>query len=304
MQRPPFTRITILTASIIVLALFLVSPVAALSVEIGDWTGPALPGEAVTAPVTVTYGCGELLPLADVELEAVIQDGAEGTLGFDGESFTPATPITDCTPGEEDPAHNFTISYTAPMTLLAGSTESITVRASYNVSDDADALNDAAEDTINAVVGPFMDVSFSATNDTFTVIGGDTVTVEIEMTADSNAEVMAMDARLAVPDGWEAPSITPPRTVPDEELQPVTVSFSFDIQVPEEVDGEHVLVFSSWVHTVTDPSLESDPMEVPLTFQVTPLSVHQAEQEESPAPAAVVVLVALLAAIVATRRRA
>ncbi len=299
---------SLLALIIVVTILMGTGPASALDLETGAWSGPAFPGStSATVPVTVTYACGDLLPApvgGDIELGASLEDGAQGTISADEESFT-VQAFPDCTPGD-DVTESFNITYTATTEQLAGSQETITIVASHNVSDELEGDNDTASTA--ATVGPYVDVTFSAFNDTVEVIGGDQVTVEIEMRSSSNTAVES-DAELELPEAeegeeeWEAVSIDPITVAsPLEEGEDGVGTITFDVLVPDEADGEHTLTFMASAAS-SDPPLETDAVEIPLTFDVTPRSVAQGDEEGSPAPMVPVVLLGVFGALALARRR-
>lgn len=301
MSRLCGTRQILLILFSVMILLMSATPGSALEIEIGNWSSPAFPnaGPAV-ANVTVSYGCGELLSAGgDIEVSATLQEGMGGSVSIPTEGFTPATPVADCTPGE-DVTESFDMTYTATTGQTEGSTAAITVAALYDEGGPLEA-NDTK--TATATVGPYLDVTFTALNTTFDgVIGGDNVTVQIEMSSQSNGETMAMTS-LEVPEGWDAPRITSPSVPSPLTGDDGVGTLSFDIQVPEDATGEYTLNLTAWATTVGNMKLESDPESIPIVLDVTSLAEVEAENEESPAPVAVVLLVTLVAALVAVRRR-
>lgn len=313
MSRALKSPIRVLASATLALLILGATPAAGLTIEAGTWSGPAFPnGTAATTNVTVTYGCGELIPPpvgADIALEVSLEADAEGSISSDADALTPKTPLADedCTPGE-DVVEEFNITYTATAEQLAGTLEVVSLRASHNVSEEAGGDED--EDTTEALVGPLVDVMFSARNDTFEVIGGERVDVDIEIRSESNTEVQGQ-SELELPEteegeeAWEPVSIDPVSVPsPLEDGQEGVAVITFEVLVPEEADGEHTLIYTGRAESSSEPPLTTDPVEIPLTFEVTPRSVAEGDDEGSPAPGVLFVLLGVLGTLAWTRRRA
>jgi hypothetical protein len=303
MSRPRGTKTLFILLSTIALLATAASPVSALSVSVGEWSGPAFPqsGPAV-ANITVSYPCGQVLPPplgGDILIEIEPAADTQGFFSTNFDSHTPTLP-PECTPGESA-SFSFDLGYFATAEEAEGSTASATVRA---IHDAPEPMGDTAEATASPTIGAFLDITFSAGNTSFDAIGGDTVSVEITVTSGSNTDAMVMPT-VTAPDGWDNPRITPPTVAPPLDGADGTATIRFDVNIPEDAEsGEYTATFSGWAHTLGSPSLESDTVEIPLTFSVTSLAEIEGEAEESPGPVGLIVpLVALVALVAAHRRR-
>lgn len=302
MPRTLCSRVASIAASAALVVLLATLPAAALEVTVEGWDGPAFPtGAPASANVTVSYNCGDLLPPpvgAEIELEVSLEEGANGTVGQDADTFTPPVPVTECAPEDDPVTHVFNITYTATPEQLEGTTESITVRAVHNASDE---LADEDEATTSATVGPYVDVSFTPLNETYEATAGDTVTVELQVSSSSNTEI-SPNAELEVPEAWPEPEVSAPNVAsPLEEGSDGTGTITADVTVPEDAEeGDHTITFTVFAQSESEPPLATDSQEIPLTIQVAPA---QAEEEDGPAPAVVPVLLGVLLAVVLVRRR-
>jgi hypothetical protein len=294
----PRTALAIRGLACLIIIVSLTGSAQALEVDMSDFSGPSFPGgSAAMANVTVSYECGTLLadPLGDA-IELTVETEGPGVSSINPTSFEVQS-VPDCTAGQAV-TESATLTYVGPRTALAGATATITV----TVTGSGLTASEEAEDSGEAIVGPYLDIIYAAVNSTYQARAGDTVTMEIRITSESNVETMTMPS-ITAPEGWPRPDASPVTVA-----SPFTDGASgegilrFDVTVPADAaEGNHTFNAELFAHNVGEPVIETGKVNVPLTLRILP-PPEDPNERDSPAPAAALLLT-LLAAAMASRRR-